>query len=161
MKYIQIVAQPLPAATHLQNFLIIPMKLRPRESLAPHVPSCQPLAITNLLLCLYGFNNICPLVPDNFHDVLKVHPGLSRYRNCLPPCVYTTVYILPWTLHFVNPVIRPGTFGVFPPLGYCAQCCREHLCTNTWLGSCFQFLGGHIPRRGTAGPDTDVCFESH
>ena len=95
MKYIQIVAQPLPAATHLQNFLIIPMKLRPRESLAPHVPSCQPLAITNLLLCLYGFNNICPLVPDNFHDVLKVHPGLSRYRNFPPPCVYTTVYILP------------------------------------------------------------------
>uniref|UniRef100_A0A8D2BIL6 Uncharacterized protein n=1 Tax=Sus scrofa TaxID=9823 RepID=A0A8D2BIL6_PIG len=62
---------------------------------------------------------------------------------------FMTEYIpLCYTPDLPDPIIYQGTFGLIPCLGYCEQCCNEH------VGACVFFrkvLSGCIPKSGIAG----------
>ena len=100
------------------------------------------------ILCLISFIQ---------HNTFKVHLHCSKYQYLIPISC-SVKFFVGIIQHFAYPFISLQTFGLFPPLGNCKQCCYDHLCTHFCLTTVFVFAFCMYTQGGITGSFANSVF---
>ena len=74
-----------------------------------------------------------------WYNVLQFHPCCCKWQNVI--LVYGwVIFHRTYTAHLLYPLTCQQTLGLFPCLGYCESCCREHGGAGTSLRCWLCFL---------------------